>query len=117
MTEKAIKRARREHEHQFKRKGTLEQFVFNESIVDKIKSAKHQLILAQHGGTSTATTEKMVQVIKERLAFTEEGQELIKLADRSDTSWLVVADYQEDELVEHMAQLPHTKQGPIGIIS
>ena len=104
VTEKAVKRARREREYPFKRKGKWEQFVFNDSIADKLEFAKQQLNPAQHGGASTSVstlaTEKAVQAIEEGLALIEDRQKLIKLADRSDTGWLMVAEYQEDELAE-----------------
>ena len=45
-------------------------------------------------------TEKAVKAIEEDLSIVEEGQELIELADRSDTSWVMVAKFHEDELAE-----------------
>ena len=43
VTEKAVKRARKEREYPFKHKGNREQFVFNDSIDDKPEFAKQQL--------------------------------------------------------------------------
>ena len=40
VTEKAVKRARRECEYPFKRKCNREQLVFNDSIADKLEFAK-----------------------------------------------------------------------------
>ena len=44
----------------------------------------------------------MVKAIEEGLALIEERQKLTKLADHSDTGWLMVAEYmyQQDELAE-----------------
>ena len=100
VTEKAVKRARREREYRFKRRGNCEQFTFNEAIANKMESAKEQLISAQRGVTSTAATEKAVKASEEGLALIEERQKLIKLANHSDTGWLMFAEYQEDELAE-----------------
>ena len=80
VTEKAVKEDRREHEQQFKWKGSQKQFICKESIVNKIKFAKHQLNPAQHGLNLTVATEKMVH------AFIEERKKSIKLANCSDTS-------------------------------
>ena len=64
VTEKAVKRARREREYPFKRKGNREQFVFNDSIADKLEFTKQQLNPAQRGSAltsaSTSMTEKVV---------------------------------------------------------
>ena len=100
VTEKAVKRARRESKYQFKRKGNREEFVFNEYFADRMEAAKQQLIPSQHGGVSTAATKKAVQAIEEGPSLIKERQKLIKLADRSDTGWLMVAEYQENELAE-----------------
>ena len=41
-----------------------------------------------------------MQAIEENLAFIQDRQKLIKLANHSDTGWLMVAEYQDDELAE-----------------
>ena len=49
---------------------------------------------------SSAVTEKAVRVINEGLELTEEWHKLTKLADHSDNGWLMVVEYEEDELVD-----------------
>ena len=100
VMEKAVKRARRECKYQFKSKGNREQYVFDDTVADKLESARHQLTSTQSAGSSVAVMEKGIQEIEEGLALIEERQKLIKLADRSDTGWLMVAEYQEDKFAK-----------------
>lgn len=41
-----------------------------------------------------------MKVIEEGLPLIEEKQKMIKLADRSETGWLMDAEYQEDKFAE-----------------
>ena len=91
--EKAIKRVRRDKPHAYRRKGNEEQAVFNERVKDSIVAAQVNL-----EGAPSAAVEKAKKSLEKGLALLAERQKLIKLADRSEHGWGVVAEYTANEL-------------------
>ena len=84
--EKALKRVRREKPHVYKRKGNEEQASFNEKVEETIVAAQVEL-----EGASSGVVGKAKKNLEQGLALLSERQKLIKLADRSEHGWGVVA--------------------------
>ena len=93
--EKALKRVCREKPHVYKRKGNEEQASFNEKVEETIVAAQVEL-----EGASSGVVGKAKKNLEQGLALLSERQKLIKLADRSEHGWGVVAEYTADELAE-----------------
>lgn len=93
---KALKRVRREKPYAYKRKGNEEQASFNEKVEDAIVAAQTEL----ENPTMTGAVGRAMKSIEEGLALLSERRKLIKLADRSEHGWGVVAEYTADELAE-----------------
>ena len=93
--EKAIKRVRHEKPHVYKWKGNEEQASFNNRVEETIVTVQVDL-----EGTSSGAVEKAKKNLEQGLALLSERQKLIKLVDRSEHGWGVVAEYTADELAE-----------------
>ena len=73
-------------------KGNSKQFLFNSKLEDHCMSATEILSQGDLEGTKK-TIENIIQQIQKR-------QKLIKLADKSEAGWLVVEEYEQEELAE-----------------
>ena len=95
---KALRKVRREKPYAYRRKGNEEQASFNEKVEDSIVAAQMEL----EGATppTSGALDRAKKSLKEGLALLCERQKLIKLADRSEHGWGVVAEYTADELAE-----------------
>ena len=95
---KALKRVRREKSYVYRRKGNEEQALFNEKVEDAIIAAQAEVEDAP--GPSSGALENAKKSLEQGLKLLAERQKLIKLADRSEHGWGVVAEYTADELAE-----------------
>ena len=93
---KALKRVRHERPYAFKRKGNEEQATFNEKVEEVLADAKAELSTVG----SAPALERAREAIEKGVRLLSERQKLIKIADRSDFGWGVVAEYMADELAE-----------------
>ncbi len=91
---KALKRVRHEKAYAFKRKGNEEQATFNSRVEETLAEA--QAALAVPG--SSKAIERAQAALKKGTDLLQERQKLIKIADRSEYGWGVVAEYTADEL-------------------
>ena len=92
----AVRKVRQEP-YSFKKKSHQEQFRLNEKVDEALLEAETEL------GTGPATTsavKKAQEAIATGRKLIAERQKLIKIADRSDLGWAVVAEYTADELAE-----------------
>ena len=90
------KKLRREAKaSRLKKKGNLKQFLFNTELLDEVKSITEDL-QTQDTALANKTAKRTIKLIARR-------QKLIKLADKSETGWLAVDEYQSDELTEDSA--------------
>ena len=95
---KAIQRSRHEKPYTFRKKGHEEQYRFNSRLAETISEGQTELASA---GTSTGTAvERAQKALEKGLELIRERQKLIRIADRSDLGWGVVAEYTADELAE-----------------
>ena len=94
---KALKRVHLEKPYAFRRKGNEEQATFNSKLEDAIQEAQAEI--AGHGGTSPAL-DRAKAALQKGAKLLCERQKLIKIADRSEHGWGVVAEYTADELAE-----------------
>ena len=84
---------------QFKRKGNEAQYTFNTTVEEYIDAATKELgrlnPTAEH---DKAIVKKTGELLKEGMKAIELRQKHIKIADRSELGWAVVAAYEDDEL-------------------
>ena len=97
--EKADRKAERPYHYQ--RKGNEEQATFNDGLRDHLGEAEIQMsraarILEQ--GPAKIALEKAKQSIRMGKEALAHRQKLIKVADRSELGWAVVAEYDADAL-------------------
>ena len=85
--------------YQFKRKGNEAQFVFNTTVEEHFDAARKEL------GKLNPTNEHEKDIVKKTAEHLKKGmkaievrQKHIKIADRSELGWAVVAAYEDDEL-------------------
>ena len=93
---KAVKKVRHEKPYSFKRKGNEEQAGFNEKVEDAIAEAQIHL----SGDGSAPVIERAQEALAKGMKLLAERQKLIKIADRSEYGWGVVAEYTADELAD-----------------
>ncbi len=93
---KAVKRARYEKPYAFKKKGNEEQAAFNSRISESMAEAETELT----GVAASPALERAQAALEKGKKLIAERQKLIRIADRSDLGWGVVAEYTADELAE-----------------
>ena len=85
--------------YQFKRKGNEAQYTFNTTVEEHIDAARKELgklnPVEEH---NKAIMKKTGELLKEGIKAIEIRQKHIKIADRAELGWAVVAAYEEDEL-------------------
>ena len=85
--------------YQFQHKGNEAQYSFNSSVEDHLESAKKELVkLTPEGEQQTAIVKKLKTCLDKGIKAIEVHQKHIKITDRSDLGWAVVAAYEDDEL-------------------
>ena len=93
-----------ERPYSFRKKGHEKQYIFNSSVNSKIAEAGLQLARVERGVADCAA-KVAPDAAKEALAKGEQlmaqRQKLIKVADRSELGWAVVAEYQANDLAEN----------------
>lgn len=93
--EKAAKKARRDRSFTFRRKAHREQFEFNERVAECLEKATDEVAKRPVDATSL---DKAKAALDQGLELLASRQKLIKIADRSEFGWKVVAEYEADEL-------------------
>ena len=88
--------------YQFQKKGNEAQFMFNATVEEHIESAKRELtkVLPSSGGDQKLAITKVVAELEEGTKAIAVRQKHIRIADRSELGWGVVAAYENDELAE-----------------
>ena len=89
-----IKKMRLDKGLQFKKKLNEKQHQFNETVQDKIESTQKNL------SSTPPAIEKTKEALKEGEQLIKDRQKMIRIADRSDYGWAIVAEYKEDELAD-----------------
>lgn len=100
-TEQVAKKAKVDKPCEFKKKGNENQFEFTSKIESCFQSIERELEKISTSEERGATAlEKAKDSLKEGRELVNERQKLIKLADRSEYGWGVVAEYVADELAD-----------------
>lgn len=85
--------------YQFKKKGNEAQYSFNTTIEEHIDAARKELgKLDPTEEQDKAIVKKVGDYLGEDMKAIKVRQKHIKIADRSELGWAVVAAYEEDEL-------------------
>ena len=88
--------------YQFQRIGNEAQYAFNLSIEEHIESAQKEVAkLTPANEQEKAIVTKAKNCLDEGIKAIEIRQKHIKIADRSDLGWAVVAAYEDDELASN----------------
>ena len=89
--EKMISRRTRERQHSFLRQGNQSQYDFTDTVRGQVQDALSDLERGGSEETAIFSLRKAVEMLERRMR-------LIKMADRSEYGWAVVAEYEADEL-------------------
>ena len=89
----AVKRARQERPHAFRRPGNAAQYMLVEEVLEHVRDATWQIEKVE--GTRVAAA---LKGLKEGEALLAHRLLLIKIADRSEHGWNMIAAYENDEL-------------------
>ena len=96
---KAVKKSKAaEKPFIFKKKGNEAQAKFNAQVEDAVEEAIGELDGISH---PSKPVERAKAVLEEGRKLLTERQKLIKIADRSEFGWSVVAEYTADELADN----------------
>ncbi|KAL5490747.1 hypothetical protein EMCRGX_G015926 [Ephydatia muelleri] len=93
MAKMIVKRTR-ERQHSFLRPGNQSQYDFTDAVLGQVQDALRDL---EYGSTEE-TREAAVHSLQKAAEMLERRMKLIKMADRSEYGWAVVAEYESDEL-------------------
>ena len=100
----AVRKVRQDTPFVFKKKSHQEQAKVNDRIEESITEAETQLAEvaadAYEGSQLASKVESIQQSLKRGKKIVAERQKLLKIADRSEFGWAVVAEYTADELAE-----------------
>ena len=94
-----------ERPYQFRKKGHEEQHAFNASVQGRLVEAGLQLNRAERGvaeGAARTSLENAKRALQEGKDLITQRQKLIKVTDRSELGWAVVAEYQADEQADNL---------------
>ena len=89
--------------YQFQKKGNEAQFMFNSTVEEHIETAKKEMakvLPLAAADQKTALTKAMTE-LNEGTKVIAVRQKHIKIADRSELGWGVVAAYENDDLAEN----------------
>ncbi|CAB4037684.1 Hypothetical predicted protein [Paramuricea clavata] len=78
----------------FKYKANAKQFIYNAEVKDLVVS------MVEHLAKENPNREQALEYAKKALVLIHKRQKLIKLANKSDAGWLVVEEYESDELAD-----------------
>ena len=95
-TVKALKRARYDKALRFRKKGNEEQHKFNERLGTELENVTAEL---EHA-VETPAIARAKDSLKTGMAMLAKRQKHIRIADRSEFGWGVVAEYEADELAD-----------------
>ena len=102
--EEAAERSERnawKENYQFKRKGNELQYKFNDRMADKVVAADAAIAKVEITSTSSkALLDCAAKELEEGTALISHRQKVIKLADRSEASWVVMEEYEVDGLAD-----------------
>ena len=108
--EKLAKKAKLDRPHAFKSKGNEEQHRFLDKALVELENTEVELEKAGplvESISEPSSSSELSTTIKNVLAFVIEGkklinqrQKLIRMADRSELRWMVVGEYEADELAD-----------------
>eukprot|EP00731_Ephydatia_muelleri_P007020 Em0003g1268a len=93
MAKMIVKRTR-ERQHSFLRPGNQSQYDFTDAVLGQVQDALRDL---EYGSTEE-TRGAAVHSLQKAAEMLERRMKLIKMADRSEYGWAVVAEYESDEL-------------------
>ena len=90
--------------YQFQKKGNETQFLFNASVDEHLDSARKELVKVMPGATEEqqTTIKKAVLELDKGSKAIATRQKHIRIADRSELGWNVVAAYESDELADDL---------------
>ncbi len=99
------KRARLEKPQVFKSKGNEEQHRFLEKALHQLDDAQVELEravakLPAGSSSSSESVKRAMEFVKTSKCTLQKRQKLIRMADRSELGWMVVSEYEEDELAD-----------------
>jgi len=94
LTERALKRARRDRPLEYNWKGHEEQFQFNLQVQDNIKSASRHLDKLEAIDCEKAVIEKAKEELQEGATALADHQKMIRLANSSENGWGMVKEYK-----------------------
>ena len=89
--EKMVSRRTRERRYSFFRQGNQSQYDFTDTVRGQVQDALSDL---ERGGSEEAA----ILSLQKAIEMLERRMRLIKMADRSEYGWAVVAEYEADEL-------------------
>ena len=93
--QRAAKKAKRDKSFSFKKKGHQEQSDFNEHVCECVEKAQDKIVKRP---LEQSALDNAKRAVDEGPRLISERQKLIKIADRSEYGWGVVAEYQADGL-------------------
>ena len=94
VVEKAAKRAKLEKAYKFKKGRHQAQSNFNDHVA---KCMEHAVMEVSRRPADESTLAKAKEALEEGLVLIASRQKLIKIADRSEFGWAVVAEYKADD--------------------
>ena len=100
-TQEVIKTFKQQNEYSFRKKGNHIQYQFNAAVDASLQVAKKLSKLQPTNGQEQAALKRVSDSLEEGIAAISERQKKIKLADRLDYGWEMVATYKKNELAEN----------------
>ena len=98
--ETAAKKARLSAEVTFRKKGNERQFRFNESLQEHLRVAHVRLEEVTSSPPVSSELRQVQLAIEEGMRLLKLRQKAIRLADRSEFGWSLVAEYDAHELAD-----------------
>ena len=96
-----LARSARKETYAFKKRGNELQFRFNEQVVEKMEAAKACLKkLEVAAPRSEELLERAASEMTQGMELITRRQKMIKFADRSESGWAVVEEYEDDDLAD-----------------
>ena len=111
---KALKRARYDKPHVFRKRGNEEQANFNAKVDEALAQAASNLSAIAATPASTAAFQRVKEAIERSWLLLEECQKLIRLDDRSDHGWRVVDEYTANDLAADSDHERRIEKGRVG---
>ena len=93
---KMIAKRTRERQYSFIRPGNQSQYDFTDAVLGRVQDALRELECER--STDEESKEAAVHSLQKAAEMLERRMKLIRMADRSEYGWAVVAEYESDEL-------------------